>query len=148
MSRKSQRATNGLATNQKITRLSTRPLSAGAEGDLDVPASLGPAHQKIAPSVRAPSVSFFASGRAYLGWGASSHLTPALEVSPRLGTDAAHRKEGVDGSSPSEGFQKTLQSGDFRAALACIRSNVIRYGALSGAPSFPTRAEDREKRRI
>jgi hypothetical protein len=44
-----------------------------------------------------------------------------------------HGKEGVDGSSPSEGSAKAPQSGAFSFAWTCTMPACIGYGALYGA---------------
>jgi hypothetical protein len=59
----------------------------------------------------------------------------------------AHGKEGVDGSSPSEGFGKAPEIAAFCLQGICSYFRLLRYGALSGAPSFSRRAEAEENAR-
>jgi hypothetical protein len=46
----------------------------------------------------------------------------------------AHGKEGVDGSSPSEGSAKAPHVGAFTSSVYCISSSLPRYGTDFGTP--------------
>ena len=58
-----------------------------------------------------------------------SQLRPSEAAPPEDG------KEGVDGSSPSEGSAKAPHSGAFLLSSTCIFSWTLSYGALYGACS-------------
>ena len=52
---------------------------------------------------------------------------------PRFPPRNLNGKEGVDGSSPSEGSAKAQQIGDLSLGLTCTSSRMRRYGADYGA---------------
>ena len=60
-------------------------------------------------------------------------LTLTLATGCHLLPFGFHGKEGVDGSSPSEGSAKVPQSGAFFLPSVCGASNLLGYGAGSGA---------------
>jgi AAA domain, putative AbiEii toxin, Type IV TA system len=59
---------------------------------------------------------------------------------------AAHGKEGVDGSSPSEGLQNPRSGGVFRSEGLALDPACRGYGAIHGAFKYASRPLPRKKR--
>src|SRR5437762_2823936 len=82
-------------------------------------ASLGSRSDSTSDSVR-----YSGKGREVYGGGPATLRTRALLAQL---VEHLHGKEGVDGSSPSEGSAKAPHVGAFTSSVCCISSSLPRY---------------------